>query len=133
VKLVIPARQHLASYVAALESGWSPDNLRGGAAADEQLQRIKEDPAGFLESLDDPLAQDAPIELPDGSFVKRLPSNTRWIGDGEFAGSIGFRWQPCPPALPTTCPGHCSERRKRRSLPFAHDPTYVSPKERAFG
>jgi predicted acetyltransferase len=26
--------------------------------------------------------------------------------DGEFCGSIGFRWQPGSPALPATCPGH---------------------------
>jgi predicted acetyltransferase len=26
--------------------------------------------------------------------------------DGEFAGSIGLRWQPGTAALPPTCPGH---------------------------
>lgn len=26
VQIVMPARQHLASYVAALQRGWSPDN-----------------------------------------------------------------------------------------------------------
>jgi predicted acetyltransferase len=106
VRLVVPAQEHLASYVAALENGWSPDNLRGRAAAEEQLQRIERDAPAFLASLDDPAAKGAPIELPDGSFAKRLPGITRWIWDGEFCGSIGFRWQPGSPALPATCPGH---------------------------
>ena len=30
----------------------------------------------------------------------------RWIWDGEFCGTIGFRWQPGTEALPPTCPGH---------------------------
>ena len=30
----------------------------------------------------------------------------RWIWDGEFCGSIGFRWQPGTEDLPPTCLGH---------------------------
>ena len=102
----MPAEEHLASYVAALKSGWSPDNVRGRAVAEEQLQRIGRDPAAFLASLDDPAASGPPIKLPDGSEVRRLPSITRWMWDGEFAGTIGFRWQPGTSALPPTCLGH---------------------------
>lgn len=43
MKLVVPAREHLASYVGALERGWSPDNLRAKAAAEEQLAWIARD------------------------------------------------------------------------------------------
>ena len=36
----------------------------------------------------------------------RLPGFHRWMWDGEFAGSIGIRWQPGTSALPASCPGH---------------------------
>ena len=106
VKLVVPAQEHLESYCAALRSGWSPDNVRGRAAAEEQLDWIGRDGAGFLASLDDPFASGAPIKMADGTTVKRLPGIVRWMWDGEFAGSIGFRWQDGTSALPSTCPGH---------------------------
>ena len=106
MKLVVPAKEYLHSYVAALESGWSPDNVRGLTAAEEQLAWIDRDPAGFLASLDDPRGEGPPVKLADATFVKRLPAITRWMWDGEFAGSIGFRWQPGTSELPPTCPGH---------------------------
>ena len=96
----------LPGYVAALERGWSPDNLRGEAAAREQLARIASDADAFLRSLVDIEAAGAPIALPDGTTVPRLPGYVRWLWDGEFCGSIGFRWQPGTEALPPTCLGH---------------------------
>jgi predicted acetyltransferase len=44
--------------------------------------------------------------LPDGGFVKRLPSFRRWIWDDGFCGSIELRWQHGTNALPSTCLGH---------------------------
>ena len=35
--LVWPAPEYLPSYIAALERGWSPDNIRGIEATHEQL------------------------------------------------------------------------------------------------
>jgi len=46
------------------------------------------------------------ITLPDGSKVPRLPGYSRWMWDGEFCGSIGFRWQPGTTELPPHCLGH---------------------------
>jgi predicted acetyltransferase len=92
--------------VAALERGWSPDNLRGDAAAVEHLARIGRDADTFLASLVDREAAGEPIALPDGMTVPRLPGFTRWMWDGEFCGSIGFRWQPGTEALPPYCLGH---------------------------
>jgi predicted acetyltransferase len=106
METVRPAQAHLASYVAALERGWSADNLRGATAAREELERIRTDPAGFLDSMDDREGKGPPIRLPDGSLVPRLPGFRRWLWDGEFAGSIGLRWQPGTPALPPHCLGH---------------------------
>jgi predicted acetyltransferase len=104
--LVWPLRDYLASYVAALEAGWSPDNLRGSVTAQEELRRIATDPEGFLKSLVDRHATGRPITLPDGTTVPRIPGYRRWMWDGEFCGSIGFRWQPGTEALPPYCLGH---------------------------
>ena len=104
--LIWPSATYLPSYVAALESGWSPDNLRGAAAAREQLDRIAREPGAFLRTLVDIEASGGPITLPDGTTVPRLPGYVRWVWDGEFCGTIGFRWQPGTEALPPTCLGH---------------------------
>jgi predicted acetyltransferase len=106
MKLVWPSREYLPSYVAALERGWSPDNLRGGAAAREELERIAADPRAFLAGLVDREAAGNPITLPDGTTVPRLPGYRRWMWDGEFCGSIGLRWQPGTEALTPYCLGH---------------------------
>ncbi len=104
--LVWPSAVYLASYDAALARGWSADNLRGDAAAREERARIAADPAAFVASLVDREARGAPVTLPDGSVVPRLPGFRLWMWDGEFCGSIGLRWQPGTGALPPHCLGH---------------------------
>jgi predicted acetyltransferase len=106
MRLVRPSAEHLASYVAALERGWSADNERGIEAAREELALIQDDATAFLASMEDREAKGPPITLPDGSAAKRLPGFRRWLWDGEFCGSIGLRWQPGTPALPPYCLGH---------------------------
>ena len=106
MKLVWPSRDYLASYVAALKRGWSPDNIRGGVAAQEELERIAANPDAFLASQVDKEGTGPPIKLPDGTTVPRLPGYRRWLWDGEFCGSIGLRWQPGTEALPPHCLGH---------------------------
>src|SRR5438552_572384 len=103
--LVWPAPEYLPSYRRALEQGWSPDNLRPEAAAAE-LAHIARDPAGFLAAQVDREAKGPPITRPDGSQGKRLPGYHRWMWDGEFCGSIGFRWQPGTNELPPHVLGH---------------------------
>ena len=104
--LVQAHREHLASYVAALRTGWSADNLRGAAAAKEELEWIEAAPDDFLTSLYDPLGRRGPITLPDGSKVPRIPGYTRWMWDGEFCGSIGLRWVPGAQDVPPYVLGH---------------------------
>jgi len=70
------------------------------------LAAIERDADTFLDSLHDPEAQGAPIMLPDGSSVKRLPGYTRWIWDGEFCGALHFRWQVGADELPPHVLGH---------------------------
>jgi predicted acetyltransferase len=106
MQLVWPAQQYLQSYVAGLKRGWSPDSLRREAASREELEQIAGDHAKFLRELIDPEGKGDPITLPDGSQVPRLPGYRRWMWDGEFCGSIGFRWQPGSSELPPTCLGH---------------------------
>lgn len=133
MELVWPAPEHLASYVAALEGGWSADNLRGAVAAQEELARIRQDPAGFIAAQVDREARGGPVTLPDGTTVARLPGFRRWLWDETgFCGVIGFRWQPGTEALPPHVLGHVGyavvpDRRGRgyatqalaRTLPLA--------------
>jgi predicted acetyltransferase len=106
MQLVWPSREYLASYVDALERGWSPDNVRGLAATREELDAIAADPDAFLASLVDRQATAGPIRLLDGSIVPRLPGYRRWMWDGDFCGSTSLRWQKGSEALPPHCLGH---------------------------
>lgn len=105
-RLVPPAPVYLASYRAALEEGWSPDNVLGNIATHRELDRIDRDPLAFLMSLDDPQGKGAPVLMKDGTTRPRLPGYRRWMWDGEFCGSIGFRWQRGTSEMPEYCPGH---------------------------
>lgn len=106
MQLVVPTLDQLPAYVAALERGWSADNLRRAAAARDELERIATDPAAFVASLDDRDAKGPPVTLPDGTRVARLPGYHRWLWDGEFCGQIGLRWQPGSNAVPARVLGH---------------------------
>ncbi len=105
MRLVRPAPEHLASYLDALDRGWSPDPDSPGIVADER-RHIADDPAGFLALMDDRDARGGRIPLPDGTTVPRLPGLRRWLWDGEFCGYLGIRWQPGTLDLPPHCLGH---------------------------
>jgi predicted acetyltransferase len=106
MKLVVPSLRYLDAYADALRRGWSADNMRLDVAAREELARIAEDPAAFVASLVNRSGKGPPITLPDGSEVSRLPGFRSWMWDGEFCGSIGFRWQHGTSNLPSYCLGH---------------------------
>lgn len=106
MELVVPSLDRLDGYADALRRGWSADNIRLEVAAREELAKVAADPAAFVASLDDREAKGGPITLPDGSQLPRLPGYRRWIWDGEFCGSIGFRWQKGTSALPPYVLGH---------------------------
>lgn len=101
-----PSRRELSDYIAALQRGWSPDNVRGAAAAEEELEAIATDADLFLEQMDDPDARGEPITLPNGSLAPRLPGYRRWIWDDAFCGSIRFRWRAGTSDLPPHVLGH---------------------------
>ena len=105
--LVWPTGEHLADYVAALQRGWSADNVRGISAAQEELVRIEADADAFLAVMDDPEARGPLVTLPDGSRVPRIPGLRRWIWDDEgFVGSINLRWMKDGAPLPRHVLGH---------------------------
>lgn len=106
VELKTPTLELLPHYVAALRRGWTPDNILGLAAIDEQLLAIDEDAAGFVARQTDLEALGNPVTLPDGSQVKRIPGRQYWIWDGEFCGRLSIRWQPGTAALPPHVLGH---------------------------
>ena len=100
-----PNLRDLPSYLSALEAGWLPTTGRPEAARTE-IDAIAKDPETFVARLDDPEAKGAPVTLPDGSQVPRLPSRRWWIWKESFCGHISLRWSPGTEALPPTCLGH---------------------------
>ena len=103
--LVRPGPEHLAEGLAALDAGWSADTLRGAAAAREEAEALRRDPAAWMARSDDPVGEGL-VTLPDGSQAQRLPWMRRWIWDGGFCGSINLRWQPGTAELPPHVLGH---------------------------
>ena len=77
MQLITPTAAHLSSYVAALERGWSPNNIDSERHRLRELGEIAADPALFLGNMDDREAKAGDVELPDGSFIKRLPGIRR--------------------------------------------------------
>ena len=111
LSLVLPTPERLPGYVAALQRGWSPDNVRGAAAAQEALAQIVIDPSPIFAVADDPQALGPQITTPDGIQRDRLPGLQRWLWDegagGEgFAGSINLRWMKGHAPLPPFVLGH---------------------------
>jgi len=99
--LIVPGRAYLAGYIAALETGWSPDNTQDIHA--EQLTSIRRDAEAFLQDLVRPAGT---IRHADGTVSPRLPDRMFWIWDDEFCGIIGLRWRPGGNRLPPYVHGH---------------------------
>jgi predicted acetyltransferase len=57
-------------------------------------------PGRIRRAARDPEAKGASVTLADGTVAPRLPGFRRWLWDGAFCGSIGFRWRPGTPDLP---------------------------------
>jgi predicted acetyltransferase/GNAT superfamily N-acetyltransferase len=106
LQLVTPAREHLASHVAVLKTGWHANNMRRDEAAREALEEIEKNADAYLARQIDREAKGPPVKLPDGSEWPRIPGYVLWMWDGEYCGSIGFRWVPGTTELPTHVLGH---------------------------
>ncbi len=102
VRLVTPSTEFLPAYVAALQTGWSPSTTRD--ISGEHLAAISADPDAFL-------AQYQPgaggmVRQADGSELPRVPGATYWLWDGEFCGSINYRYLHGTEDLPAHVSGH---------------------------
>jgi predicted acetyltransferase len=110
-RLLRPTLALLPGNKAALERGWSPDNMRPDTAPREALERIATDVHTYLAVTHDPQALGPPVTLPDGTQRARIPGIVRWIWDADdgpdgFAGSIGLRWMAGHAPLPPHVLGH---------------------------
>ncbi|SFK90700.1 GNAT family N-acetyltransferase [Falsiroseomonas stagni] len=106
VELRIPDADLLPDYESALNRGWSPTPVAPEVTRQRHLAAIAQDRAAFLASLDDRAARGAPVILPDGSTVPRLPGFSRWVWHGGFCGVVNMRWQPGTADLPAHVLGH---------------------------
>jgi len=102
VELAAPSLERLPQYAAALERGWSPNNLRDVSA--EQLAALRANPEKFVADVNP--RSGGTITLNDGRVVPRLPGEVFWIWDGAFCGSISFRHVPGTEELPPHVAGH---------------------------
>ena len=100
--LVVPSRERLAHYVAALETGWSPNNLRD--VSGEQLAAIRANADAFIANLTRP--EGGTITMNDGRVVPRLPGPLLWMWDGTFCGTISLRFVRGTEELPKHVSGH---------------------------
>ncbi len=110
--LVQPTLALLPTFAAALERGWTPDNVRLEAYNREALERIARDPESVIAMTDNRTGGGPPVTLADGSQVARLPNVQRWIWDADddgpagFAGQISVRWNHGHAPLPPHVLGH---------------------------
>jgi predicted acetyltransferase len=101
LRLAAPSAAMLPGYAAALERGWSPNNLRDVSA--EQLAELRRDPAAFLYDLTD---ENGTVLQPDGTRRPRIPFRVFWLWDGDFCGTINVRFVPGTEALPAHVSSH---------------------------
>jgi len=101
LRLVPPSEEMLSAYAAALEKGWSPNNLRDVSV--EQLAALRHDATAFLHDLTD---QDGTVLQSDGSRKPRIPFRLFWLMDGDFCGAINLRFLPGTEELPPHVSGH---------------------------
>lgn len=105
-RLVIASTDYLPGYRAALETGWSPNNVDGEKTRLAELAAMNDDAPAFLAAFDDPEGRLPSYTAPDGTMFPRIPGYRRWMWDGDFCGSISFRWLPGTSDLPPHVLGH---------------------------
>ncbi len=105
MELIRLEEHHLSEFLSAIKLVMKDQDLMH-MDLDKLYEEAVADPARFIREQDDLLGLGADIEMPDGTFVKRLPSIVRHMWDGEICGRIGFRWSPGTNELPPTCLGH---------------------------
>ena len=126
MELVRPTLEHAESFLSARDRGFSFDMNPDPEAIAQLTAEIRRDAAAYVASLNDRDPIGRTVTLADGSQAPRLPQETRWMWDGEFAGSISFRWQPGTDTLPDHVLGHIGYAvvEWRRGLGYAKQALY---------
>ena len=109
--LIWPSIDIVPSYQNALARGWSRNNITPERTRLQDLEKIHVDPQAFVDGLVDMEGTGDDVQMPDGSYVPKLPGYSRWVvtdhnGITEFVGSINFRYTPGTSVLPSYCLGH---------------------------
>lgn len=104
MELISPDMEHLPLFVAAMERSIAEASLETWYAQ-EQLRLAREEPELLLTQSNDMVGVGT-VRLSDGTEVPRLPGFSRWMWDGQIAGTINFRWQAGTTELPPDCLGH---------------------------
>lgn len=105
--LVPPAHSYLDSYLDSLQRGWSSEtSTLDEVVAAREAAEILADPDAYIAEMNHPTRMGRPVRLPGGDDVPRLPSERRWMWDGEYCGAIYLRFQPGTHDLPPHCHGH---------------------------
>ncbi len=102
VGLAEPSVALLPGYIAALETGWSPNT--GRDVSGEHLAAIRADADAFIGDLT--RREGGIVTLKDGTQHPRLPGRVFWIWDGAFCGAINLRFVPGTEDLPPHVSGH---------------------------
>jgi predicted acetyltransferase len=115
-QLAWPSVELLPHFQAALVRGWSRNNVTAERTRLQDLQKIHADPQAFVASLVNQQGGGDDVQLPDSSYVPRLPGYSRWVfsqqdnllqGDAlEFVGTINIRYVLGTSQLPHYCLGH---------------------------
>jgi predicted acetyltransferase len=110
-QLVWPNIELLPHFQAALERGWSRNNVTPERTRLQDLDKIQADPQAFVAALVSLVGGGDDVQLPDGSCVPRLPGYSRWVFLRQddrlaFVGNINIRYVMGSSALPHYCLGH---------------------------
>ena len=89
MELIRLEEKHLLDFLSAIKLVMKDQDLMH-MDLDKLYAEAVADPARFIREQDDPQGLGADIEMPDGTFVKRLPSIVRHMWDGEICDALDF-------------------------------------------
>ncbi|MFM9991113.1 MAG: hypothetical protein ACKVOY_06715 [Burkholderiaceae bacterium] len=105
MQLIQPTVDHLQSYLQTLERGWNPLYYKHPVPL-TLIEAMEKDPERFISLHHDPTGELSAQKFKDGPTKTNIPSITKWMWDGDYAGSIDIRWQYGKTDLPVNSNGH---------------------------
>jgi len=105
MQLIQPTVDHLQSSLQTLERGWNPLYYNHTVPL-TLIEAMKKDPERFIFFHHDPTSESCAQKFKDGPTKPSIPSITKWMWDGDYAGSIYIRCQYGTTDLPLDANGH---------------------------